>query len=83
MRYALKGQPNVNVPAPAGMVQKGRDYYLNEFQSTNPALPLDNRADGPVSGNGGDSDDDYQDDPSTPTPVQEGGQTTTTLDPLF
>ena len=83
MRYALKGQPNVNVPAPAGMVQKGRDYYLNEFQSTNPALPLDNRADGPVSGNGGESDGDFQDDPSSPTPVQESGQTTTTLDPLF
>ena len=83
MRYALKGQPNVNVPAPAGMVQKGRDFYLNEFQSTNPALPLDNRADGPVGGNGGGSDDDYQDDgPSSPAPAPSGGQAAP-LDSLF
>ncbi len=48
MKYALKGKPNVNVPTPKGVVQRGRDYFLQEYTSTNPDLPLDNRADGPV-----------------------------------
>lgn len=89
MRYALKGQPNVKMPVPAGMVQRGRDYYLNEFQSTNPDLPLDNRADGPVNG-GGSEDDGGSDNPDdgstdlvspTPSPAQPGQNAP--LDSLF
>lgn len=50
MRHALKGQPNATMPVPKGMVQSGGEYFLREFPTTNPGLPLDNRADGPVDG---------------------------------
>ena len=49
MRYALKGKPVVKLSVPAGIVQKSGEYFLKEYQSTNPNLPLDNRADGPVT----------------------------------
>lgn len=49
MRYALKGKPNVTVPMPKGIVHRGNEYFLKEYTSTNPDLPLDNRADGPVN----------------------------------
>lgn len=63
MRHALKGKPVVNTPAPAGIIQKSGEYFLKEHQTTNPDLPLDNRADGPVTAktssnnNGGGADD--------------------------
>ncbi len=53
MRHALKGQPNVTVAAPSGMVQSGGDFFLKEHTSTNPNLPLDNRADGPTDADAG------------------------------
>lgn len=52
MRHALKGKPNVTMPVPGGMVQSGGEYFLREFPTTNPNLPLDNRADGPVDNAG-------------------------------
>ena len=52
MRHALKGKPNVNMPVPGGIVQSGGEYFLREFPTTNPNLPLDNRADGPVDNAG-------------------------------
>ena len=48
----LKGKPNVTMPVPGGMVQSGGEYFLREFPTTNPNLPLDNRADGPVDNAG-------------------------------
>lgn len=52
MRHALKGKPNVTMPVPGGMVQNDGEYLLREFPTTNPNLPLDNRADGPVDNAG-------------------------------
>ena len=34
---------------PAGMVNRGGEYFLKEQQVTNPKLALDNRASGPVN----------------------------------
>lgn len=42
MRYALKGKPIASMPRPRGIVQNGDEYYYQEWQSTNPDLPLDN-----------------------------------------
>ncbi|MDF7675659.1 penicillin-binding protein 1A [Neisseriaceae bacterium ESL0693] len=53
MRYALKGKPVVNIPVPAGIVQRDGEYFLKEYQTTNPDLPLDNRS----AGSDGSDDD--------------------------
>ncbi|MBO7081872.1 MAG: penicillin-binding protein 1A [Neisseriaceae bacterium] len=45
MRHALKGIPVSNTPMPAGVVRANGEYYLKEWQHTNPALALDNRSD--------------------------------------
>ncbi|WP_082824118.1 penicillin-binding protein 1A [Crenobacter luteus] len=49
MANALKGQPEVELPAPAGVVVRpgaglrgGDEYFYEEFQRTNPELRLDN-----------------------------------------
>lgn len=54
MRHALKGQPNVTMPVPPGMISQGGSYFLKEFPTTNPNLALDNRSDGSVDGGGND-----------------------------
>ena len=63
MSNALKGVPDVELPPPAGVVVKpgaglrGNDeYYLEEFQRTNPELRINNR--GSVPGSGGSEADD-------------------------
>lgn len=82
MRYALKGKPNVKISVPEGIVQHGRDYFLKEFQSTNPDLPLDNRADGPVSGKADENKyNENTDNVQVPVPVQERQENQ--LDSLF
>ncbi|NDV13452.1 penicillin-binding protein 1A [Crenobacter caeni] len=50
MANALKGQPEVDLPPPEGIVVKpgaglrgGDEYYLEEFQRTNPELRLNNQ----------------------------------------
>ncbi len=60
MANALKGQPEVDMPVPAGIVVKagagqrgGDEYYYEEFQKTNPELKVDNH--GAVPGAGGDA----------------------------
>nr|WP_233201250.1 penicillin-binding protein 1A [Chromobacterium alticapitis] len=60
MGNALKGQPEVDLPMPQGMVVKpgagqrgGDEYYYEEFQKTNPELHIDNS--GSVPGGGDDS----------------------------
>jgi penicillin-binding protein 1A len=83
MRYALKGKPIVNTPVPAGMVQKSGEYFLKEYQTTNPDLPLDNRADGPVTSgtnnnDGGAGDGDVSEMPIAPQSGNNGQ-----LDSLF
>ncbi|WP_239324717.1 penicillin-binding protein 1A [Snodgrassella gandavensis] len=80
MRYALKGKPIVNTPVPAGIVQKSGEYFLKEFQTTNPDLPLDNRADGPVTSTTNDSEgaDDASEIPIAPQSGNNGQ-----LDSLF
>ncbi|KLT73172.1 peptidase [Neisseria arctica] len=49
MRFALKGVPTKGMTPPEGLVNRGGEYYLREQQSTNPNLPLDNRASRPVA----------------------------------
>lgn len=60
MANALKGQPEVDMPVPQGIVVKagagqrgGDEYYYEEFQKTNPELKVDNH--GAVPGAGGDA----------------------------
>ena len=48
MKFALKGTPIVEVKPPKGLVQRGGEYFLEEFQSTNPNLNIDNRASAPI-----------------------------------
>ncbi|PIT56948.1 penicillin-binding protein 1A [Snodgrassella alvi] len=80
MRYALKGKPIVNTPVPSGIVQKSGEYFLKEYQTTNPDLPLDNRADGPVTPRTNDSEgaDDAGEIPIAPQSGNNGQ-----LDSLF
>jgi penicillin-binding protein 1A len=59
MGNALKGQPEVELPVPQGIVVKpgagqrgGDEYYYEEFQKTNPELRIDNSGSVP----GGDVD---------------------------
>ncbi|PIT15681.1 penicillin-binding protein 1A [Snodgrassella alvi] len=80
MRYALKGKPIVNTPVPAGIVQKSGEYFLKEYQTTNPDLPLDNRADGPVTSRTNDNEgaDDAGEIPIAPQSGNNGQ-----LDSLF
>lgn len=81
MRYALKDKPVVNTPVPAGIVQKSGEFYLREYQTTNPDLPLDNRADGPITSKQGNSNNDGDDGAEVSVVPQSGnnGQ----LDSLF
>ncbi len=51
MRYALNGVASKGLSAPAGVVSRDGEYYLKEQQSTNPALPLDNRSSRPLNSN--------------------------------
>ncbi|MDO5687125.1 MAG: penicillin-binding protein 1A [Neisseria sp.] len=44
MRHALQGVPVSQQALPGKTVKIGGDYYYAEWQQTNPALPLDNRA---------------------------------------
>ncbi|KMN50628.1 penicillin-binding protein [Chromobacterium violaceum] len=60
MGNALKGQPEVDLPVPQGIVVKpgagqrgGDEYYYEEFQKTNPELRIDNQ--GTVPGGEGDA----------------------------
>ncbi|MFC3531722.1 penicillin-binding protein 1A [Vogesella facilis] len=74
MGNALKGVPDLELPPPPGVVVKagaglrGNDeYFLEEFQSTNPELRINNR--GSVPGNGNhapQSSDATGDEPATP-----------------
>ncbi|QEL56746.1 penicillin-binding protein 1A [Chromobacterium paludis] len=57
MGNALKGQPEVELPVPKGIVVKpgagqrgGDEYYYEEFQKTNPELHIDNSGSVPGSG---------------------------------
>ncbi len=49
MRTALKGMPSKGMAVPAGMVNRGGEYFLKEQQVTDPKLALDNRASGSVN----------------------------------
>lgn len=56
MANALKKEPEVDLPMPAGIVVKpgaglhgGDEYYYNEFQSSNPDIKLNNRGSVPVA----------------------------------
>ena len=49
MRVALKGMPSKGMAVPAGMVNRGGEYFLKEQQVTDPKLALDNRASGSVN----------------------------------
>ena len=51
LRYALNGVASKGLSAPAGVVSRDGEYYLKEQQSTNPALPLDNRSSRPLNSN--------------------------------
>lgn len=52
MREALKGKPVLTQKPPAGLVQRGGEYYYQEYQSTNPNLGLDNRSSGGANDSG-------------------------------
>lgn len=82
MRYALKDKPVVNTPVPAGIVQKSGEFYLKEYQTTNPDLPLDNRADGPITPKQGNSNNDGDDDGAEIPVVPQSGNNGQ-LDSLF
>ena len=43
MRYALKGVPSQEFAMPKGLVRNGGEYFLQEQQTTNPRLAIDNR----------------------------------------
>nr|WP_244270658.1 penicillin-binding protein 1A [Chromobacterium subtsugae] len=67
MGNALKGQPEVELPVPQGIVVKpgagqrgGDEYYYQEFQKTNPELHIDNQ--GTVPGSGDDASAPAADD---------------------
>ena len=49
MKVALKGMPSKGMAVPAGVVNRGGEYFLKEQQVTDPKLALDNRASGPVN----------------------------------
>ncbi len=75
MGNALKGVPDIELPPPPGVVVRagaglrGNDeYYLEEFQSTNPELRINNR--GSVPGSGApavEASDAAAQQPETPT----------------
>ena len=44
MSYALKDLKVENKATPQGVVNTGGEYYYQEWQFTNPALAIDNRA---------------------------------------
>ena len=48
MKFALKGTPMVEVKPPKGLVQRGGEYFMEEFQSLNPNLNIDNHASAPI-----------------------------------
>lgn len=48
MRFALKGSPVVEVKPPKGLVQRGGEYFLEEFQTTSANVHIDNRASAPI-----------------------------------
>ncbi|UTH75273.1 penicillin-binding protein 1A [Chromobacterium sp. IIBBL 290-4] len=71
MGNALKGQPEIELPVPSGIVVKpgagqrgGDEYYYEEFQKTNPELHIDNR--GTVPGSDEDASAPVSDDPNKP-----------------
>ncbi|OWY37725.1 penicillin-binding protein [Xenophilus sp. AP218F] len=73
MGNALKGQPEVDLPVPAGIVVKpgagqrgGDEYYYEEFQKTNPELQIDNH--GTVPGSGEDASAPASDTPDAAKP---------------
>ncbi len=75
MSNALKGVPDVELPPPAGVVVKpgaglrGNDeYYLEEFQRTNPELRINNRGSVPGAGRSeeGDASGTAGDEPAAP-----------------
>ncbi|SCK15217.1 penicillin-binding protein 1A [Vogesella sp. LIG4] len=77
MGNALKGVPDVELPPPNGVVVKpgaglrGNDeYFLDEFQNTNPELHINNRGSVPGSGNGG-SDASDSGSQAPPPPSQD------------
>lgn len=78
MRYALKGKPNVKVPVPAGIIQNNGEYFLKEFPTTNPNLPLDNRAADTDKESGDDSNEDGID-----LKPESAGHSNAALDSLF
>lgn len=62
MANALKGDPDIDVPVPQGIVVKpgigmhGADeYYLSEYQTTNPDLKLNNYGSAPDGSNASDA----------------------------
>ena len=56
MRFALKGTPMVEVKPPKGLVQRGGEYFMEEFQSLNPNLNIDNHASAPIKAEERDSE---------------------------
>lgn len=84
MSKALKGQPEVLPEPPAGLVQKGDEYFYQEHLTTNPNLFLDNRGSVPnnsqdheagtfseTNNNNNTTESGYQESPKPPTdPVQ-------------
>ncbi|WP_342345081.1 penicillin-binding protein 1A [Uruburuella testudinis] len=96
MRFALNGISSKGMESPDGVVNRGGEYYLREQQTTNPALPLDNRSSRPVrsdemdsSAAAGESDGQggSEQQPATPTPAPSapvnGGGNAGQLDSLF
>ena len=68
MANALKGVPDIDLPVPGGVVVRpgaglrgGDEYYLEEFQRTNPELRLNNS--GVVPGRGGAEEPAEEEDP--------------------
>ena len=56
MKFALKGTPIVEVKPPKGLVQRGGEYFMEEFQSLNPNLNIDNHASAPIKAEERDSE---------------------------
>ena len=95
MRYALNGVASKGLSAPDGVVSRDGEYYLKEQQSTNPALPLDNRSSRPLNSNEQDSATAAQNptgsadttgagnEPAAPAVPPSGGSQKGQLDSLF
>lgn len=84
MRYALKDKPVVRVPVPTGVVQRDGEYFLKEYQTTNPDLPLDNSSAGSGDDGGeGANDGNESNDGAVDLKPQSAQHTNTQLDSLF